>query len=503
MNSSFARGIDMAIFNALINGQADFSIFGNTVSWNGGNWIGWANFWAGDRPAPAHSVNVKLAGDDWHIEVLRFSGERPVTLNIEDDARNETSISYMLLGTTKASIALNETQVENISGERDHGAVSVSIAKHGFESIHLGDADNTITLRGDGGDTVRTGDGDDRLRVFDTSVRYADLEQGNNIVRITGEGQIQTLRANNGQNTITLEDDARVFLMKVDGSVNTISTADGNVESFYSYLSSNTMTIGTGGFQQMIMSGNDDLTQTITSRGFIGSLEIGTVGTARVTLLGNAGADTIRLGGGNDRVSTADGYVTLISTSDGNDRVSLGEGGAGFVRLGQGNDRISVSAFDPESGLHIQGGGGADSVDLSAMGGAIEVDLSKAGTWQDVANGRGFVGLTDIENVVGGRRADGLTGNDLDNVLTGGKGNDLLEGGGGSDTFVILADSGRDRVVDFDPAVDVIDFAGATRLSALTFADVGDNVLVTFGQSSIVVEDITIGELRTADAFGF
>ncbi|QDU68546.1 PKD domain-containing protein [Engelhardtia mirabilis] len=79
----------------------------------------------------------------------------------------------------------------------------------------------------------------------------------------------------------------------------------------------------------------------------------------------------------------------------------------------------------------IDGGAGVDTVDYSAVDGAVDVDLA-AGT----ASGAGMDTLIDIENVVGTAHDDSLVGDAGDNVLEGGSGNDVLDGGDGDDTLL-------------------------------------------------------------------
>lgn len=69
----------------------------------------------------------------------------------------------------------------------------------------------------------------------------------------------------------------------------------------------------------------------------------------------------------------------------------------------------------------------------------------------------------------GGHGADDLRGGETANILSGGPGPDTLRGNKGSDTFVFGGvDIGRDTIIEFDPANDLID------LSALFWGESGD-----------------------------
>ena len=111
--------------------------------------------------------------------------------------------------------------------------------------------------------------------------------------------------------------------------------------------------------------------------------------------------------------------------------------------------------------------GGTDSIDGSAYGSALTIDLrdgrfSSLGQQDNLAIAFGAV----IEGAAGGSGNDKLTGNRWSNALTGGAGDDRLDGGKGADTltgglgadaFVFLkAKGGGDAITDFDPSADRI-----------------------------------------------
>jgi Ca2+-binding RTX toxin-like protein len=120
----------------------------------------------------------------------------------------------------------------------------------------------------------------------------------------------------------------------------------------------------------------------------------------------------------------------------------------------------------------LDGGAGADTADFSTFGQAVRVDIA-AGTarmltnaevnggqheHEDEEHGHSDQGstllawLTGIENVIGTRQSDQLSGDQRANRLVGGGGDDRLEGGAGDDTLVggagadrLTGGSGRDR----------------------------------------------------------
>jgi Ca2+-binding RTX toxin-like protein len=160
-------------------------------------------------------------------------------------------------------------------------------------------------------------------------------------------------------------------------------------------------------------------------------------------LAGGAGADVLK---GGDGVDTADysaaaaGMTVNLAAgtaSDGDvlssienvtgskfDDVLTGDAGANVVDGGLGNDVLAGGAGADV----LKGGDGVDTADYSAAATGVTVNLA-AGTASD-----GDV-LSSIENVVGSKFDDVLTGDAGVNVLDGGPGNDVLAGGAGADVL--------------------------------------------------------------------
>ncbi|WP_231704120.1 M10 family metallopeptidase [Cochlodiniinecator piscidefendens] len=85
--------------------------------------------------------------------------------------------------------------------------------------------------------------------------------------------------------------------------------------------------------------------------------------------------------------------------------------------------------------------GGTDTLDLRSSTSAQRIDM-RSETVSDIYGQIGTLSIargTVIENVISGRYADTITGNDTDNVITGGGGADTIDGGDGSDTAVFGA----------------------------------------------------------------
>lgn len=118
---------------------------------------------------------------------------------------------------------------------------------------------------------------------------------------------------------------------------------------------------------------------------------------------------------------------------------------------------------------------------------------------------RGGAGNDTISGGTGNDRLFGDAGNDRlmgdagNDRLSGGKGNDVLIGGAGADQFLFGKADGRDRIVDFEQGQDLLRFAGATKMGDLTLKQVGDDVMIRFGTTEVLVEDSRIKQFSAED----
>jgi Ca2+-binding RTX toxin-like protein len=189
---------------------------------------------------------------------------------------------------------------------------------------------------------------------------------------------------------------------------------------------------------------------------------IGTVN--RDIVIGTSGANALQGNSGNDDLYGAAG-ADRLSGNDGDDFIY---GGAGNDTLdgGLGNDRLD-------------GGADVDTVNYSAAGSALYIDLRVA--TQANTGGLGTDVLSTIENVIGGAFADVLIGSTGANTLYGGAGADALvtvEGddfayGGAGDDY-IAGREGNDTLFG-DNDNDVID--GGAGLDTLR-GEAGDDYII-------------------------
>jgi Ca2+-binding RTX toxin-like protein len=139
---------------------------------------------------------------------------------------------------------------------------------------------------------------------------------------------------------------------------------------------------------------------------------------------------------------------------------------------------------------------------LGTITGGDGADTIRAGSDDDTINGGNGVDLLD-----GGAGDDLVSGGGKGDSITGGKGDDALTGGGGADTFNFSGHFGDDVITDFIAGSasghDVIHFA---TNDFADFADVqshmtqvGADVLITHGEDTILIQNVTTASLVSAD----
>ncbi|WP_151719217.1 calcium-binding protein [Gemmobacter serpentinus] len=451
-----------------------------TASWNN-KWLPYVSFWNGNVAGP-HSADIRLTGSDWGMHVIRFAGDGGIKATFTDATSGANrQIQMIQLSEAGGQINLDITQVDEILSN-DDGNTVIKTTRHHIKSIDLSDGDDRVTI----------GNG----------ANYIDLGGGKNSLTVRGaDSNVHYVSGYQGRNTISVEGEARIFAVKLDDGVNSFTTKAGFTESFTSHNGVNTLNIGTGGIGSIQFFGDGDKLQVVKAAGWVGSLKVGDDQRIQLTL-GAGGADMVQLGRGADVVTTGAGWVGYMATSDGNDVVNIGPGGIDTLRLSKGNDIAKLrGALTDDTG--ISGGNGIDTLDLSDVAGnGVRVDLSNS-NWQKFSAAAGLLRVSGIEVLIGTDKADTLEGDNANNTLTGGKGNDRLIGNDGADTFRFGRATGTDRILDFELREDRIAFSGASSLSSLKFSQSGDDVRVSFGESVVFVEDVTVSQLRVAANFIF
>lgn len=331
------------------------------------------------------------------------------------------------LGPTLNGTGGPDTLIGTPTGETIRG-------RGGDDSINGGDGDDRleggagddIIVDGEGADMVLGGGGDDRLTSTDRA--FDDT--------LDGEGGIDTF-------DLSAERFAQVIFIDLGGGWGVGADIEPLLNCENAEGSQGEESIF-GGSGDNILDGNDGA-DTINGQGGRDRLD---GGNDDDLLQGHTGSDTILGGLGNDRLyamTEANPQASLeadvLDGGEGNDTI-YGSQGADSIRDGIGTDAIFGGVGDDymyqsggvRDGDSWDGEGGIDTWDLSEFAAvdAFEIDLS-----QSRLTFNGYVtALLNIENVIGSRSDDAITGSSLANRLDGGSGVDTVRGGGGDDTVI-------------------------------------------------------------------
>jgi len=246
---------------------------------------------------------------------------------------------------------------------------------------------------------------------------------------------------------------------------------------------------------------------------------------------GGAGNDTLFVGGGDQHVVYGGEGVDAVSYEEVSDRIhvdlsqNLGlRSHTDFSALVEPGRYGRDSLFDIESVrgsyrsdiIHgdyrsnkiealdgddsIGGGAGSDTLDggdgndwalYSRSSSGVTVDLRSAtqvgGNWGDAAGDQ----LISIENVLGSRRADSLTGDGSDNILEGGDGADTLDGQSGRDTLSYATSS---TAVTVDLSINSVSGGDAEGDRISNFQDVQGSRFGDILKGSDEVNDLDGGD---------
>ena len=351
---------------------------------------------------------------------------------------------------------------------------------------------NDVLNGGGGNDTLNGGAGNDILNGgLGADVMVGGV--GNDTYIVDNNGDVVTEGLNGGTDAVqttlhnyTLTNNVESLVFTGTGAF----TGRGNAIA-------NTITGGSGNDFLYGMGGNDTLNG----------------GAGNDVLDGGEGADNLQGGTGNDK----------MTGGAGNDRLDGGEG-ADVMVGGLGNDTYIV---DNNGDVVTEGlNGGTDAVQttlhnytltnnveslvftgtgaFTGRGNAIANTIT-GGSGNDFLYGMGgndtlyggagndaLDGGDGADNLQGGAGNDKLTGGAGNDRLEGGQGDDIMTGGAGNDTFVFSAGFGRDRITsgfDSNPSggqdyldvslfgIDVTNFASSVKIAGGT----GNSTVITIG----------------------
>lgn len=276
-----------------------------------------------------------------------------------------------------------------------------------------GEGPNTL-LGGDGNDTLRGGAGDDTL-AGGSGDDMLFGEAGDDVLDGGSGGDV--LSGGSGVETISYANRGGPVVVTVgDGS------DDGQAGEGDSVQDDIEVLIGTR-FDDQLFAGSTG----ITLQG----------GAGNDVLVGSPQADTLEGGDGNDRLVGGAG-ANVLHGGAGNDSL-LGGRDADQLWGDDGNDVL-------DGGLGkdlLVGGSGIDTVSYATRRKPVIVGIG-IGRWNDGERREGDHIGNDVENLVGGRGNDRLTGSARGNVIRGGAGRDTIDGGKGNDR--LYGGAGNDRI---------------------------------------------------------
>ncbi len=226
-------------------------------------------------------------------------------------------------------------------------------------------------------------------------------------------------------------------------------------------------------------------------------------------------------GSGNDQLTGS--YLNQrLSGGSGNDYIN---GGTGSDQIfgDDGNDVLAISASLQGDEDTFDGGGGVDTISAEEFDHSIFIDLVESdGQIRTSDNeilpentGRLIGTLSKIENIVGTRFSDSLSGdaaanriaggsgNDViaarsgDDILEGGVGNDFLDGYLGNDVYIYRSGDGHDRITEVlnSTEIDTIKLYGIDS-NTVTFERGAEGLVILFSggaQGSILLSNAIPG----------
>lgn len=223
---------------------------------------------------------------------------------------------------------------------------------------------------------------------------------------------------------------------------------------------------------------------------------------------GGAGDDSLQGTNGSDVIVDREGNNTA-NGGLGDDRITTGDGND-VATGGEGDDVIKTAGGQDS----VSGGNGADTIltgdENDTVEGSVGDDVIKAGEGEDtVDGGEGadtIFGWRGDDDIKGGAGDDVLRGDFDEDRLEGGSGTDRLIGGPGRDVFVFREGFEEDRVLDFNSALEILDFSQHSFVAGfgdLTVTQVSTNTVVTTVNGDRLVLAETDAAQITAGDFAF
>jgi Ca2+-binding RTX toxin-like protein len=432
---------------------------------------------------PGQSVN-DISIDGGEIEFIRLS-KGVNDLHVE--AGYVASVVAYRGATT--NITLEKGSIDQIRlGAGTHTITAIEDGGYleGFiGSILVYQGQTTLTLGSGGSESVRLGDGADRVVTGSGYVRQLDTEKGDDVIELNGD--FGTVRAGQGNDRIYMN----------SSSFGEYISGGSGADTFYMQPLEDI----DGGF--IIEGGYDGSTDTLDLSGFTSNLTVSLENDINWQDLGSgwvalAGIEGLTGGSGNDRLtgsSFGSSQNNVLNGGTGNDTLIGGLGDDTYVT--DGGDTIMEAANagtdNVQSSVTITLAANLENLTLTgsaAINGTGNA-LSNVLTGNSAANSiSGGGGNDTIIGSGGNDTLDGGTGNDN---LSGGSGNDRLTGGAGNDT--LDGGTGNDSLTGGD-GVDTASYNGSAAAVTVNLSLTSAQNTVGAGTDTLITIENLIGSAR-------
>ena len=360
------------------------------------------------------------------------------------------------------------------------GSFSQGDARYGSARIDFSGVERFELTFGSGNDHLRAGDGDDVLdggggadilRGMSGNDTYFVDVQGDRVFEIAAGGT-DTVRASVSYILETGQEIEVLMTTSVSAKDAINLTGNERINSLRGNAGNNVLDGGLGADTLTGLSGSD--TYYVDASGDQ-VMEARNGGTDIVRVAANAGNYGLLAGQEVEVLAAASATATTALNLTGNEyaQTITGNAGANILKGWAGADVLD-------------GRGGIDTADYRDKAATVDLVLNGATRATVTVGGLAEDRILNIENVIGGKVADRITGDGLANVLDGWTGADTLTGGGGNDTFYV--DTLADKVIE--AAGGGIDTVLARTSYALT-ADQEIEVLATAAPISTAAINLT------------
>jgi Ca2+-binding RTX toxin-like protein len=536
-------GTGNAVDNVIIGGGANDTLNGldGNDTLDGGLGIDTANGGAGDDiyiVRESGDIVNELPGEG-NDEVRSLAAAYTLSTNVETLRYIGTSGNFTGIGSSDVNTIIGGDGNDILSG--GGGAVSDGVADTLIGG--LGDDTYDVDTLGEDSMVENIGEGSDTIR---TSINAYTLQNGVSIENLTFDGvgdfvgtgndDVNVITANGGNDTLDggLGADTIVggggndtYLVDQNGDAITETAAGGNDTV---NASANAYTLSAN-IETLNFTGTGDFAGT-------GNAQANTIngGTGNDTLDGGAGIDTLAGGSGNDTyvvdlatdvvveaaasgsdtIRTALAAYSLNTVGNANVENLTFTGATAFNGTGNALDNVIIGGALNDT---LNGGIGSDTLDGGAgtdtmVGGIgddtfiirestdIVTEAAAGGTADQVlVHAATYTMAGNVENLtfVGTGGFNG-TGNAANNRMTGGAGNDTLNGGGGADTLIGL---GGNNFFTGAGGVDTVSYAAAAgSVTASLVAGVGATTNGSGGQDSFATIENLIGSNQADNLTG-